>query len=105
MAHERKLALVTGASSGIGTDFSRGLAARGYDLIISARRRELLDELKTELQEHFNIDVQIVTADLSQPNGPTELFQAAQQLSRPVTFLANNAGLGRFGEFTAQSLD
>ena len=104
MSQQLETALITGASSGIGTDFAHELATRGYHLIISARRRDRLDKLKTELETKYKIGVEVVVADLGQPNGGEQLFQAVRLLSRPVSFLVNNAGLGRYGDFTTQAM-
>ncbi len=104
MTSEIGCALVTGASSGIGEDFARELAARGYDLIISARRRDRLEALKEELMSRFPIHVEIVVADLSAATGAQQLFDQIEGLSLPVKLLVNNAGLGLFGAFKSQSL-
>jgi len=97
-------ALVTGASSGIGEDFARELAARGYDLILSARRRDRLEALKEELTASFPIKIEVLVADLSEPTGAQQLFDQIELLSSPVKLLVNNAGLGLFGAFKSQSL-
>ncbi len=63
------VALITGASSGLGTVFARQLAAQGYDLILVARREEQLAALASELQQHYPISVEILAADLSRLAG------------------------------------
>ncbi|MFC1707792.1 SDR family NAD(P)-dependent oxidoreductase, partial [Planctomycetota bacterium] len=60
-------ALVTGASSGIGSDLARELAAEGADLLITARRQERLDELAEEIRKAHGVDVQVEALDLSVP--------------------------------------
>ena len=97
-------ALITGASSGIGADFASELADRGYDLILTARRRDRLEELKEELTARFSIRVEVLVADLGDPAGAQQLFDQIRALSLPVKLLVNNAGLGRFGAFDSQSL-
>ncbi|MEG1753139.1 MAG: SDR family NAD(P)-dependent oxidoreductase, partial [Christensenella sp.] len=89
-------ALITGASSGIGRDIARALSARGYDLIITARREDKLLELKNEL----NTDVRIITADLSDKNECMRLHSEAGD----VDVLINNAGYGVFGAFDKTDL-
>ena len=59
------IALVTGASSGIGRDIARSLAKHGINVIITARRRDRLEELKKELTETYGVKVHIITADIS----------------------------------------
>ena len=72
-----KKALVTGASSGFGADFSRILAERGADLIITARREEKLNALKTGIEEKYGVKVRVVVMDLSG-------FDAAEKLYAEV---------------------
>ncbi len=85
------LALVTGASSGIGKAFAERLAADGYDLIVVGRRTARLDEVAASLP---NVTVQVVVADLS----TTEGIDAVAELcaSQPITMLVNNAGVAHY---------
>lgn len=87
-------ALVTGASSGIGREIARVLAARGFALVVTARRRERLDELASELQAAHGTDIAVVTADLSDPAGPTAVHDAVTAMRLEVDVLVNNAGHG-----------
>jgi hypothetical protein len=91
-------ALVTGASSGIGADVARSLAARGADLVVSARRAERLEALAAELRAAHGVAVDVVPADLGAPGGATALWAAATA-ARPVDILINNAGFGHFRPF------
>ena len=92
-------ALVTGASSGIGRDIAKVLADKGYDLILVARRTELLEELKLNL----STNVKIITADLSDEKACLELYEKTKNDN--VDVLVNNAGFGVFGEFVCSDLD
>jgi short-subunit dehydrogenase len=94
-----KWALVTGASSGIGSDLARNLAAAGCHLILTARRKDRLDALKKELEGKHAITIETISNDLSTPAGPRELFEATQRLNVPVSVLINNAGIGLNGQF------
>lgn len=85
-------ALITGASSGIGRDIARYLSNLGYDLVIVARRENLLEELKQELTK---TEVIIEKADISNPDVCKELFEKHKDMD----VLINNAGFGKFGEF------
>lgn len=94
-----KTALVTGASSGIGLELCRLLAADGYGLIISARRVERLREIAQELAEMHGIPVHVVGMDLSRPYAAEKLWNAAREITESVDVLVNNAGAGMSGDF------
>ena len=94
-------ALVTGASSGFGTDFARGLAARGYDLILVARREDRLRALATEIEREFMCRVEVIVADLAIDAERQRVCETARSLGKPVEVLINNAGLGLYGRFDA----
>lgn len=93
-------ALVTGASSGLGADFARRLAARGCNLILVARREELLRTLREELTGRYGVDVVIVPRDLGAPDAPQALYDQIKDAGYTVDVLVNNAGFGIFGRFT-----
>lgn len=94
-----KWALVTGASAGIGRALAEELAAGGTNLVLTARRRERLEELGAKLRTASGVSVEIVTADLAQPAGPEEVYLFTEQKGIAVDLLANNAGAGVYGEF------
>jgi short-subunit dehydrogenase len=94
----RQLALITGASSGIGREFARFLAKSGYDIIAVARRRELLESLASELQV-FGAQTKVVVADLSTSGGVQSVISEA----RNVDFLVLNAGITRAARVGATS--
>ncbi len=85
-------ALITGASAGLGSEFARQLAAQGKDLILVARRAEPMEALAANLRDAHGVEVEILTADLSQPGAPGELFAETQQRGLDIDFLINNAG-------------
>lgn len=91
-----RTALVTGASSGLGVDFARELAARGADLVLVARREDRLRAVADALKRDFGVQVSIVAADLSDPATPEMLHQTVGAQHR-IDILVNNAGLGVFG--------
>ncbi|MDL4771774.1 SDR family NAD(P)-dependent oxidoreductase [Actinomadura xylanilytica] len=97
MRQAYRTALVTGASSGIGESFARLLAGRGTDLVIVARRTDLLDRLARDLVERYRVAVEVIAADLTDPvqRGAVERRLRAE----PVELLVNNAGYGAFGPF------
>jgi len=98
MAQTRRLAAVTGASSGIGAAFARALAARGFDLILIARRKDRLDELASELAASHQASSEILTADLTLD---ADLARVEDRLRAASTLelLVNNAGFGVGGTF------
>lgn len=98
-------AVVTGASSGFGAEFARQLAARGYDLFITARRADRLDALRTEITGSHSVAVDLLPLDLGTPGAPQQLFDAADVLARPVELLVNNAGFGLHGAFLELPLE
>ena len=97
----RPLSLVTGASAGIGAAFARALAARGHDLVLTARRRERLDALAAELQQQYGCTATVLAADLADPAAPSALCEELAQRGLAVDWLINNAGYGVPGSFTA----
>ena len=92
-------ALITGASSGIGKEIAAVLAHKGWELILVARRTQLLEELAAELPTNCRI----ITADLSDPKACKDLYE--QTKNDGVDLLVNNAGFGLYGEFTSTDLE
>ena len=94
-----QVALVTGASSGLGVDFARQLAARGANLVLVARRDEQLRAVAAEIEKDYAVTVQTIAMDLAVPNAPQILYDQLQQRGTRVDVLVNNAGFGIYGEF------
>ncbi len=105
MSNARPTAVVTGASSGVGVDFARELAGRGYDLVLTARRMERLEAVRAELLRDYDVHVDLLASNLNSRQGAERLHADVCRLGRPVRLLVNNAGMGKFGSFLDQSLD
>lgn len=99
-----KTALVTGASSGLGAAFARSLAARGADLVITARRADNLHALAKEVEAREGVKVTVIALDLSEPGAAAKLFAqiegGGEGEGRAVDILINNAGGGIHQYFT-----
>jgi short-subunit dehydrogenase len=96
-----RMALVTGASAGIGEAFARVLAERGYDLVLTARRQERLEGLAAALQRTNGIRTLIVVEDLADARAPERLMAAITAAGWHVDLLVNNAGYGVPGSYVA----
>jgi uncharacterized protein len=94
----RPLALVTGASSGIGVELARELARDGHDLVLVARRLEPMQALATELNA-AGAEVTVISADLGQPGAAASLMQIVEERGLVIDVLINAAGLGDSGRF------
>jgi len=96
---DRKLALVTGASAGIGASFARIFASHGYDLALTARRAERLESLAEEMRLRFGVEALVLPADLADPAAPAALLERIAAHGRVVDALVNNAGYGLPGGY------
>lgn len=88
-----RIALVTGASAGIGASFARHLAAEGYGLLLVARRAERLTALADELRDAHGVPVHVYAADLSDPAAPADITAFADAQDLAIDVLINNAGM------------
>src|SRR6266545_2450407 len=92
-------ALVTGASSGLGEEFARQLAARRTNLVLSARSADRLEALAVQLRETFRIATEVIPLDLAQPGGAVSLCEEVERRGRTVSHLISNAGFGSTRSF------
>jgi short-subunit dehydrogenase len=95
----RKVALVTGASSGIGADLARELAQGGHDLVLVARGEEKLRALAGELKAAHQIEAHVIGLDLAQPGAADKLGAELERRKLEVSVLINNAGYALYGRF------
>lgn len=96
-------ALITGSSGGIGEEFANQFAGRHANLVLVARRAEKLAELRAKLLERNpDLEVDVISADLSIPGSAGELASKVNDLGRRIDILVNNAGIGLHGHFADQ---
>lgn len=91
-----QVALITGASAGIGAEYARQLAARGFDLVLTARRADRLHDLAQSLMQTYHVNVEVVAADLSYEAGVTHVEEHIRAMDN-LAVLVNNAGFGTIG--------
>ena len=95
--------LITGASSGIGAEFTRQLADQGFDLMLVARRKERLDDLSKEIEKEYSINAEVIVADLSSPADNDMMVSNIKKLEN-LDVLINNAGFGIMNTFLGTDL-
>lgn len=100
----KNVALITGASSGLGLEFSKIFARKGYNLVLVARHEKKLIELKNELEAEYKIKVEVIAKDLAKKDSARELFETTEEKNIEVEVLVNNAGFGDFGDFINSDL-
>jgi hypothetical protein len=96
---QNQTALITGASSGMGYEFSRLLAQRGFNLVLVARSADRLAEIASELAAAHPIKAEAIAQDLSRPEAAAQLFAEVNRRRLPVDVLVNNAGFGGLGPY------
>ncbi|HCW45417.1 MAG TPA: dehydrogenase [Planctomycetes bacterium] len=99
---KRPIALITGASSGIGLSFSRELATRGYDLILVARREDRLKSVAADLSHQYEVECRIEVVDLANPDAVKPLVDRLLSDGLEIEVLINNAGYGLSGSFLSR---
>ena len=101
----KNVALITGASSGIGKELAKIHASKGGDLVLVARREKELTELKNNLESEFKVRVLIISKDLSDTTTPAEIFAETEKLGIQIEYLINNAGFGGHGLFHEREIE
>ena len=94
-----KWALVTGASAGIGVAFAKELAFGGTNLVLTARRKDRLEDLARGLAANYKISTEVIAADLADASAPEKIFAFTKEKGIEIDLLINNAGFGHYGEF------
>ena len=93
-AEAAPVAIVTGASSGIGRAFARVFASNGFDVVLTARRESKLRECAREIEETYGVATNVVAADLADPTAPQRIFDDLRAKGLHIDALVNNAGYG-----------
>jgi uncharacterized protein len=99
-----KTALVTGASSGLGMELAKLFAADGHDLVLVARRRDLLEGLAAQLRAAHGVAATVIADDLADAGAPRRIFDDLAARALEIEFLVNNAGFGTNGAFASLDL-
>lgn len=96
---QRRTALVTGGSGGIGLELAKHLARAGFDLVLVARKRDTLEAAAGQLEGKFGVKAHVFAADLRLPDAPQAIFDFLSNENIDIDVLVNNAGFGLGGEF------
>ncbi len=105
MTAERKTALITGASFGIGMELARIFGREGYSLVLVARSADRLRQLASELEKSHGTRSLILAADLTEPGAPAYVLDQTTRADMHVDVLVNNAGFGQYGLFAENDLE
>lgn len=95
----RRLVLITGASAGIGAQFARQYAARGWDVALTARRADRLQALALEIEERYKTQSVVISQDLAKPGAVDAILSELRETGRHIDGLVNNAGYGLPGTY------
>ena len=101
----KEVAIITGASGGIGYEIALLFAKRKIDVLIVARNKQKLNDIKLEIEQQFKINVYCVATDLSISDGHVDIDNCVKSNNLSVTYLVNNAGFGDYGFFTERSME
>src|SRR6202142_4511791 len=102
---DRKTALITGASFGIGLEFARIFARAGYNLVLAARSADRLRQLASELEKAHSVRSLILATDLTEPGASAYVLDQTTRAAIEVDVLVNNAGFGQYGMFAENDLE
>ena len=97
--NRNKYALLTGATSGIGYELAKLLATDGYNLVLVARNKKLLQQMTDQLKERFNVEITPLAKDLFKKKAPIEIYNKTKEMGISIDVLINDAGQGERGKF------
>jgi short-subunit dehydrogenase len=101
----KEVAIITGASGGIGYELALLFAQQKIDILIVARNSHKLEKIKLSIEKTYNINVFIVATDLSMSDGFVDIMNCINTNLLTVTYLVNNAGFGDYGLFTERNME
>ncbi len=105
MTQNHPVALITGASSGIGKALTENFAQAGYDVVLAARSVAKMEAQAADLQKRFGITAHVIASDLEAATGAAQLHADVKTRGLTLSALANNAGYGTYGEFKDAAID
>ena len=103
-ANRNQYALITGGTSGIGYELARNFAKDGYNLILVARNKNLLQQTTDELKQQFGVEITPLAEDLFDKNAAERVYNKTKEMGIEVNVLVNNAGQGEWGPFVETDL-
>lgn len=101
----KKMALITGATGGLGAEFAKIHASRGGNLLLVARDKEKLEKLKKSLQDAYHVEIETFLVDLSEVDAADKIYAYTKENQVNVDYLINNAGFGGRGEFHVRTME
>lgn len=102
---DKKTALITGATGGLGTEFAKLHASKGGNLILVARSKDQLEEMAKGLREQYSVEILTMAVDLSQADAAGTIYAQVKEAGVSVNYLINNAGFGGRGEFHNRTME
>jgi hypothetical protein len=99
------IAVITGASTGIGKEFAQICAEHGYDLVLVARSAQTLEDLAAVIRDKSGRNIRVIALDLSVPDAPPKLWASLSDIAPDIEILINNAGFGLTGCFSQLDAD
>ena len=101
----KKVALITGATGGLGTEFAKIHASNGGELLLIGRNPQKLEKMKNEMISLYNVDVSVFAIDLSDYNAAEKIYAYTKDQGLQIDYLINNAGFGGRGEFAERTME
>ncbi|RLQ96564.1 SDR family NAD(P)-dependent oxidoreductase [Falsibacillus albus] len=102
---QKETVLITGASNGIGLEMAEIFSQKGHTVVLAARSKEKMEEIKHDLEKKYNNTILVKGMDLSVQGAPQDLYEELKRENIQIDILINNAGFGLFGDFTDTDLD